>query len=284
MEEPLNESVGCQSRLVIDHFSDAEAYENTYSDPSPVQHFFSMRLLRVRELLDRLEGKRVLDVGCGPGVIAESILKAGNEYTGMDLSPNMISACTKRLANWDSAHFLVGRMENLPFPDRTFDVLLCLGTIEYSDDPVSAIREFGRVMKERAVLVISMLNPLSPYRVWHRHARGLLRARPLGRLGDRGLANLSLARIARRRITLEPRLDMIPERKLVALLQAHRLSVNDAVYYDFNLFLRPLDVMFPSLAMLSASRLESLGRGPLRGLGTAFVLRASKCSPSADQA
>jgi hypothetical protein len=48
------------------------------------------------------------------------------------------------------------------------------------------------------------------------------------------------------------------------------------VYYNFKVFLEPLDRWFPHASVRVSRRLESLGRGPLRRLGTGFIVKARK--------
>src|SRR4051812_41482263 len=67
-------------------------------------------------------GDRVLDVASGPGVLAGKAAAQGAHVTGVDLAPNMV-ALARRLQ--PAATFEVASAESLPFPDQTFDEVLC---------------------------------------------------------------------------------------------------------------------------------------------------------------
>jgi hypothetical protein len=71
-------------------------------------------------------------------------------------------------------------------------------------------------------------------------------------------------------------MSLLPQVELAKNLEATRFRIDDVVFYDFNLFLRPLDVAFPRLAVWSARHLKALRRSPLRRLATAYLMKAIK--------
>jgi len=94
-----------------------------------------MTLGREREFRDRLAavvdlapGESVLDVGCGTGsLVLASKRRVGRTgvVTGIDASPEMIERARRKATNkGDGIHFEVARVESLPFPNETFDVIL----------------------------------------------------------------------------------------------------------------------------------------------------------------
>jgi SAM-dependent methyltransferase len=94
-----------------------------------------------------LSDKRVLDVGCGRGYIEALVRERGGRYIGADF---VISRGGFPLVRADAAH--------LPFPDETFDVLLCVDASEHFPDPAGAAREFFRVLKPGGVYFLSAPN------------------------------------------------------------------------------------------------------------------------------
>ena len=89
-------------------------------------------------------GYTVLDVGCGEGHL---IPHHYSNRLGLDFSPVAVQKCLLkgRLA-------VVGRAEALPFPDKSFDVVTCLETLEHTEDPVAVLAECKRVAR-RVVLI-----------------------------------------------------------------------------------------------------------------------------------
>jgi 2-polyprenyl-3-methyl-5-hydroxy-6-metoxy-1,4-benzoquinol methylase len=228
----------------------AADYAAHYFDSSPASHFFSTRLAHVSALLDLPEGSNVLDVGCGPGMMIEPLTSRGIEFFGTDLSEKMIGACKKRVVHLDACHLAVSRIQQLPFRERSFDAVLCMGVLEYIQDDELAVRQIRRVLKPNGILILSLLNKISPYRLWE---------------------NMGFA--IRRRTRPEK---MFTERYCRTLLQANGFEIVDLLYFDFNLLLRPLDQLYPRWSVRISQRLESLRRSSLKWLGTAFLVKARR--------
>ena len=81
----------------------------------------------------------VLDIGCGPGRVAEAVLAAcgATTYVGIDLSPRMLALARDRVSRFDSVELLEGDFLRADIR-RTFDVVLALGVFDYLDQPVRA--------------------------------------------------------------------------------------------------------------------------------------------------
>lgn len=111
------------------------------------------------ESLSPKKNEKILDIGCGTGNSLLTLSRLGLDATGIDASPYMIDIAKKRLGN--KCEFITGPAEDLPFSDNEFDFALLINTLEYLDDPVTALMEAGRVAR-RKVLVCT-INSLSPY-------------------------------------------------------------------------------------------------------------------------
>jgi ubiquinone/menaquinone biosynthesis C-methylase UbiE len=95
-------------------------------------------------------GGALLDVGTGPGVLLVELaaLRPDLRLTGVDLSADMIAAATRNLTPFGeraSAH--VGDATNLPFPDRSFDMVVSSLSLHHWDHPESAVPELARVLR-----------------------------------------------------------------------------------------------------------------------------------------
>ena len=98
-------------------------------------------------VLDRLgvgNGVSMLDVGCGAGVAASIAVSRGTSVSGLDATPALIALARERAP---AAEFQVGEMEQLPYPDGTFDVVTSFNAFQYAAEPVNALAEARRVTR-----------------------------------------------------------------------------------------------------------------------------------------
>jgi len=112
-------------------------------------------------------GERVLDVGCGPGFLCESIAAIVGQdgtVTGLDISSDLIARCrTRNPPKWLS--YAVGDATQIAQPDASFDVVVCTQVAEYVPDVDRVLAETFRVLRPggRAVLVATDWDAV----VWH---------------------------------------------------------------------------------------------------------------------
>ncbi len=127
----------------------AELYEAWQKSPEGISIDRLSNELIIR-LLKPQKGERVLDVGCGTGNHLLLFYRLGLDITGIDASPYMLDVARSRLGN--KASLYIGRAEDLPFEDNEFDLVAIINTLEFLDDPLAALREAGRVAKDRVFL------------------------------------------------------------------------------------------------------------------------------------
>jgi SAM-dependent methyltransferase len=110
------------------------------------------------ELCGDVEGRRVLDAACGPGLYAEELVRRGAHVTGFDASRPMVELARERLGEATPVHQLqLG--EPLPFDDGSFDLVVCALAIHYLPDRTAALRELHRVLHGKGALVLSTQHP-----------------------------------------------------------------------------------------------------------------------------
>jgi SAM-dependent methyltransferase len=115
-----------------------------------------------QELLNPRTNDLILEIGCGYGWITESLLsRTIFRWVGVDISVDMIRALHERLAQYTPGGF-VGDAYHLPFPDSTFDKVLCNGVLMHLRDDQAALAEMARVIRPGGYLVLSVNNVLSP--------------------------------------------------------------------------------------------------------------------------
>jgi ubiquinone/menaquinone biosynthesis C-methylase UbiE/uncharacterized protein YbaR (Trm112 family) len=129
--------------------------------------------------LEIKSGDRVLSTSIGTGSDLP-FLPRDCEYYGLDLSPEMLAVCEKKMRRVGAAaELFLGLAEHLPFKDGAFDVVYQMGGINFFTDQARAIREMVRVAKPGSKIVIMdetekvarMLERIPGISAWFRHQR-----------------------------------------------------------------------------------------------------------------
>ena len=100
------------------------------------------RLRRLLDLAAVRSGEEVLDVACGPGIVAQALAERGAVVTACDLTPGML-----REAATSGARLLRADAVRLPFVDAAFDLVLCRNSFHHFPDPAGALSEAARVLR-----------------------------------------------------------------------------------------------------------------------------------------
>ena len=105
-------------------------------------------------------GQRVLDVGCGTGVVALTAARTGAQVNALDLCPVLIEHGRRHAALAGVAiEFAEGDVEALPYPDATFDVVLSQFGHMFAPRPEVAMAEMLRVLKRGGTIAFSTWPP-----------------------------------------------------------------------------------------------------------------------------
>lgn len=107
----------------------------------------------LQEILKTVKGKKVLEAGCGRGFLAGK-LSTKNKVTGCDI---VVSDDVKK--KYPNVTFKSGSIENLPFKDNKFDVVIATHTLEHVKDVPKATSEMRRVAKEAIIIVVPRQRP-----------------------------------------------------------------------------------------------------------------------------
>jgi len=266
-----------QIQLVKQEFSGAKSYASEYRGNTAIAHFFNTRVNRVSEFLREFKSGRVLDVGCGPAIIGNTFRGRPVEYYGVDISEDMIREGLHACGGEHQFHFCSGKIEELPFNDASFDIVLCLGIFEYVMEGNIAMGEIRRVLKPNGVFIATMLNKNSLYRIWKRYGYWKLQR------GMNKLSNLIKKMTKRQEGAINNggekkglKSRLYNEKTFRHLITSNKIRVENILYYDFNIFLAPLDLRFPRASVFVSKKLESLCRSKLKFLGTGFMLKCRK--------
>lgn len=145
----------------------------------------------ILDLMGELNGRRVLDAGCGDGALVCAAASRGAHATGLDPDAAMLAAARSRLAEASfRASFVEGRIEQLPFRGASFDVVAAVTVLCLVPNAAAAVGEMARVLRPGGRLVIGELGRWSAWAAIRR-VRGW-RGSPIWRKARfRGAAELS---------------------------------------------------------------------------------------------
>lgn len=242
-------------------FSQARDYAALYHGSTPTARFFNERLAYVLRYLESHGNGRLLDVGCGPGILLARLARSRFDLFGIDRSAAMIEEAEARTAH-HPIHLKVGQVEHLPYPSGFFDVILALGVLEYVPDIDAAIAELARVARPNAIILVSMLNRTSVYWFLRRHfRRPWTGVRPP--IADRGGETEAQLKIHRKA-------------HLIRLMRQRGIQPGQIVYFGVDICLAPLASRYPRLAKCILTAMDAGFGKVLRSyVYTAFLIIAS---------
>jgi SAM-dependent methyltransferase len=148
---------------------DAAFYERRATEKNPTSDNPEMTGL-VRKIHDWCgieDGSRVLDFGCYDGYIVRRLRGLAKIHgVGIDISPSAMALAKQAAKNegLDGLEFVVTDGANLPFPDGSFDVVVCSEILEHVPDLDAVLAEIARVLVKGGRLYATMPNSLSD--VW----------------------------------------------------------------------------------------------------------------------
>lgn len=109
-------------------------------------------------------GMKVLDVACGPGIVACALAQAGAQIgvqvTGIDLTPAMIEQATQRARSMRvEVEYQVGHAQNLPFESGCFDRVVTRYSFHHMQDPAIVLEEMVRVCRPGGRIIVIDATP-----------------------------------------------------------------------------------------------------------------------------
>jgi 2-polyprenyl-3-methyl-5-hydroxy-6-metoxy-1,4-benzoquinol methylase len=236
-------------------------YEKHYGNPNNPKVYPNLYLRHryILELIKRevIKGKtRVLDIGCGSGIMAKDLLNLGCNLWAADISQDMLNATKKTVGENKNIKYSIQDIENLKFKEK-FDVVIASGVIEYLREDKLWIESIKNILKPNGILIVSIQNKIA-----------------LPRIGVE-LADKLLPKFIRNKLfTLEQHKRHNPL-KLDKLLRESKLKKIDHRYFHFYPFLIPFDKLFPRIYVWLGKKMEKFTKTNL-GLffATGYVIKA----------
>lgn len=135
----------------------------------PTSDLFRLKVRgRVRQLIKNNKGF-LLDIGCGEGLLFETLLAKGNmlRCVGVDTEHEMLEIASERFRKMKphSLNFLKAHTQNLPFLDKSIDIVICINTFynfHTKGDVIAALEEMDRVCKRNGFIIFDVRNKMNP--------------------------------------------------------------------------------------------------------------------------
>lgn len=150
-------------RRELDKFAElAHRWWDPNSEFKPLHDINPLRLNWIDASCHGLAGKRVLDVGCGGGILAESMAARGASVTGIDLGERALSVARLHLLESGESHQLDYRLISAEAmaaeAPGEFDVVTCMEMLEHVPDPASVVRACANLVKPGGQVFFSTIN------------------------------------------------------------------------------------------------------------------------------
>jgi 2-polyprenyl-6-hydroxyphenyl methylase/3-demethylubiquinone-9 3-methyltransferase len=141
-----------------------EALASRWWDPQsefkPLHDINPLRLDFINQRAGGLAGKNVLDVGCGGGILSESMARLGARVTGIDMGEAPLAVAKMHLKESgmrvDYRRISVEELANEQ--PGTFDVVTCLEMLEHVPDPASAVSSLAKLVRPGGQVFVSTIN------------------------------------------------------------------------------------------------------------------------------
>ncbi len=161
---------------VIQQWDNAAA---AFSEDQERSEFADSNKSVIEERFWRLNGERVLDLGCGYGWYTDFFTRSGADAVGVDGSEKMIAIARERYPNLD---FTLANIEkSLPFADGCFDIVFSNQVLMDIENTERVISECARVLKENGVFYFGIVHPCFYDCKWLKDEKGYRYAKAMER-------------------------------------------------------------------------------------------------------
>jgi len=141
--------------LSINHFSNVTEIPGSFA----TREQLSMIITRYNLAKKYSNNKDVLEVACGSGIGIPYLKDVAKSVCGCDIDPKLVSIAKEISINMDNVDIKKGDAQNLPYIDKSFDVVIIFEAIYYLNDLTKFFSEVNRVLRSEGLLIISSVNP-----------------------------------------------------------------------------------------------------------------------------
>lgn len=168
----------------LDLFNPPETYTSAARGYDAAQPGWGRVIDHSLELLALAPGDAVLDIGCGPGILAVHAapqVSPSGSVTGVDVAEGMLEVAREKAAEHgvsDAVSFQLGDMHDLPFADEHFDAVVCSYAMFFAQSVTAVGRELWRVVAPGGRLVVATIGEQFFEPMWSEFRGETARHRP----------------------------------------------------------------------------------------------------------
>jgi len=129
----------------------AHIYDMRYADEQATKIEAALEGLKVENY------GRVLDAGCGTGILFDYVADNAKEIVGLDISRKILVQAKKRAKNFQRAYLILADADNMPLKENIFNHVFGITLLQNMPNPVKTLKEIRRVTKENAAIVVTGL-------------------------------------------------------------------------------------------------------------------------------
>jgi 2-polyprenyl-3-methyl-5-hydroxy-6-metoxy-1,4-benzoquinol methylase len=145
-------------------------YLGFFSENAGTRYTFTRRMEVIHQMLpfsffscQRVKNIRILEIGCGVGLLCLELAPMAEVIVGIDISFFVLDFANKvkEYLQYENVSFQIGDAEDLTFQDRVFDLVICSEVLEHLISPEKALSEIRRVVKDTGMVILTTPSAVS---------------------------------------------------------------------------------------------------------------------------
>lgn len=198
----------------------------------------------------------VLDMGCGPALLFDDLSEKCDEYYALDMVESNLDFIRERHVNNPKVKLIHSDIDSY-VTKLKFDLIICSGSLEYTNWPVENLIKLSGFLKKDGILIASLPNKLSPYRIWSEYFYRYFSL---------------IYNFFRRKKKYYYKRKLFSPDKLMKLLYCIDNSERNIRFFNVHIFPQPFDKIFSGLNIKINSLLENKSYIISKFFGTEFLL------------